>query len=140
MRFYDGAKKTLPDVTDVILTDQARFDRYKEDRTEQGKTLVGQATVGFNNTTGTFMLGAILKQEPSGHEYLIEWYDDTQGIQDERHLFGAFHRYPEHREGARVLAINADLLTYEFAEIISISENQTTLTVHFLNPTTTTPR
>ena len=139
MRFDDDTTTTLPDSTDVILIDQARLERYKDDRIAKGENLVGQVTVGLNNTTGTFMLGTIREQRSSGNEYTIEWYDGTQSIQDERHLFGAFHRCLEHRQGALVLAINADLTDYEFAKIISMSDDQTTLTVRYID-STTTPR
>lgn len=79
------------------------------------------------------MLGTIKSRLENGHKYEIEWYNESQGEQEEEFLFGAFIRRNRHYEYANVLAIDDDDKIYKPAQIVSISNDKETVHVKYFN-------
>ena len=68
-----------------------------------------------------------------GHQYRIEWCDQTVSSQSDEHLFGAFTRRDRFSDHDYVLTIDEEVTLYRLARIESILTEDNSLYVKFIN-------
>ena len=131
VRFYDGIDEYYPYTTLAIEINEGKFREYATKRIEFERNLRGQAIVGRNDDTKTYLLGTIVDRIESGHKYIIHWCDERTSNQTEEHLFGALIRRNRCQIKDQVLALDEDQYIYKPATILAQSDDGKTLTVRF---------
>ncbi|CAF3923286.1 unnamed protein product [Rotaria sp. Silwood2] len=133
VRFYDGMDKDRSNNELVIPISEENFQDYATFRIEYEQTLVNKVIVGLNHERKIFMLGTIIKRIKYGHTYRIRWCDEQESEQEEEYLFGAFTRPVQHQPDDFILVLDNDQCIYKLAQVVTSSEDQKTLTVHFID-------
>ena len=131
VRFYDGIDDYISHNTDAIEINENKFSEYASRRIEFEQKLRGQAIVGLDEETQTYLLGTIIDRIASGHKYLIRWCNGKENTQTEDHLFGTLIRRNRCDINDRVLALDDDQYIYKPATIIKRFDDEKTLTVRF---------
>lgn len=131
VRFYDGIDQYYSYTTHAIEINESKFSEYATKRIEFERNLRGQAIVGRNDETKTYLLGTIADRIESGHKYIIHWCDESTSTQTEEHLFGALIRRNRCLINDQVLALDEDQYIYKSATILSQSDDGKMLTVRF---------
>ncbi|UJR23110.1 hypothetical protein I4U23_026131 [Adineta vaga] len=131
VRFYDCIDKEFSNSTIVIPITERQFTDYTQLRIEYEKSLINQTIVGFNEVKKVYMLGTIIQRLKNGHEFRIEWSDETESAQEEKHLFGAFSQLIDFQVNCFVLAVDDSQYIYKPAIVEKISSDKNTVTVRF---------
>lgn len=134
VNFYNCVIESLSNNNMIIPINTEQFERYSTNRIKIEKKIVGKAIVGFNRKEKMFMLGTVDERIGNGHEYQIKWCNGEIGQEDDEHLFAPPTANVQFDVNQYVLTIDVEEKIYRLGQIISISNDRTTLTVRLCRP------
>jgi hypothetical protein len=94
IKFYDFIEKVVPS-DQVFKLDKDKFQTVIDEIIRLEKRWIGKTVVARNNISHVYELGRILNQNGNiGRQYVIEWANGKQSIQNANHIFGHDTRKP----------------------------------------------
>lgn len=88
IKFYDFVEDVVLS-QDVYKLNKAKFQSDVNEITSLEKRWIGKTVVARNNISHVYELGKIVSQKGNvGCQYVIEWANGKQSIQNANHIFG----------------------------------------------------
>lgn len=93
VRFYDYVESVVLR-EEVYKLARLKFQLDVNNITELEKRWIGQVVVARNNYSNVYELGRVTSRVGNGRQYVIEWSNNRQSIQNSNHIFGSLTRNP----------------------------------------------
>lgn len=93
VRFYDYTEGIILR-EEVYKLPRLKFELDINTIVELEKRWIGQTVVARNNYSNVYELGKVVNRVGNGRQYVIEWANGTQSIQNANHMFGQYTRNP----------------------------------------------
>ena len=129
MNYYSCEIESLSNGELIIPIKQEQFERYAANRIEIETKLVGEPIVGLNRDENVFMLGTVRERIDNGQQYRIDWCNGKTGKQSDEHLFAPRDANIRYEPNQYVLALDNEETIYRLGRVLSVSDDQTRLTV-----------
>jgi hypothetical protein len=93
VRFYDYVESVVLR-EEVYKLVRLKFQLDVNNITDLEKRWIGQVVVARNNYSNVYELGRVISRVGNGRQYVIEWSNNKQSIQNSNHIFGSLTRNP----------------------------------------------